>query len=123
MIGPDIAFELSPAKLKQLKADTDCDYLINVKGNIINEGIGGLSIPSDEPDYYASNESSVSIVIYDLNSGILISSSQVYAKLTEEGSHFDNASKVPTLATSAQTAMLVGAKKLIAKYDKYRLDN
>ncbi|WP_262495066.1 hypothetical protein [Kriegella aquimaris] len=43
--------------------------------------------------------------------------------MAESGSDFDWASKLPRLGTSAQTGMLLGAKKLIGKYDTYRLDN
>src|SRR5690606_582047 len=67
LIPQKIGFELSKEELLDLKKSTDCDYLINVKGNVINDGAGTISLPSNDSNYYASNEASVSITIYDLN--------------------------------------------------------
>lgn len=118
LIPPKIAFDLSKEEMMVLRESTDCDYLINVKGNIIGDGAGTISVPSNDSNYYASNEASVSIQIYDLNNGELISSSQVNGKVVDQGSHFDNRSRVPSISTSSHTAMLVGARKLIEKYKK-----
>lgn len=122
LIPQKIAFELSKEELLDLRKSTDCDYLINVKGNIISDGAGTLSVPSNDSNYYASNEASVSITIYDLNNGVLISSSQVNGKVTDQGSHFDNRSKIPSISTNSHTAMLIGARKLIERYKKNSID-
>jgi hypothetical protein len=52
------AFELSKEELMDLRKSMDCDYLINVKGNVINDGAGTLSVLSNDSNYYASNEAS-----------------------------------------------------------------
>ena len=49
-------------------------------GTIINEGLGSVAVPSDDFGYYGSNQSSVSIHIYHLDSGIELSSSSVHAQ-------------------------------------------
>lgn len=120
LVASKIEFELSSQKLKQLGQDTDCDYLINVRGNIVSNGAGLLSLNAGDANYSASNQSSVSIIIYNLESGEIISSSQVTAKDTAENSHFDNGN--PSIHSSAETLMVKAAKNLIKKYKVNRLD-
>lgn len=122
LIPSKIDFVLKPDEIKKLKTDSNCSFIINIKGEIISNGAGTISVQSDNPYYNASNKSSVSIKIYDLESGMLISSSQVYAKSTNEGSHFDDGNSFPNINTSSHSLMLTGAKKLIKKYKKIRLD-
>lgn len=117
LLPPKINFNLSKKELLELNDLTECDYLINIKGNIIGDGAGTISILND-PNHYATNQSSVSILIYDLNTGILISSSQVNAKVVDQGSQIDNSS-IPKISTSSHTAMVQAAKNLIKKYSKY----
>lgn len=119
LVPTKIKFELSREELLGLKESTDCDFLINIKGNIISNNAGSISVPSNDSNYYASNQASVSISIYDLNEGTLISSSQVLGKVINEGSHFDNSNYIPSVLTSSDNLMLTGAKKLIKKYEKY----
>jgi hypothetical protein len=118
LIAPEIRFDLEKEKLLELKEQTGCDYLINVKGNIIKQGLGAVSVPVDDLEFYSSNESSVEIKIYQLETGIEISSSSVFAKTIDQGELYKTNS-VPKLNTSSHTAMLQAAKKLIRKYDKY----
>ncbi|MDF0717010.1 hypothetical protein PY092_12680 [Muricauda sp. 334s03] len=122
MVPPKIAFEPSPKELKQIGQSTDCDYLINIRGNIISNGAGILSYDSGNGYYSASNQSSISIIIYELTNGTIISSSQALAKDTAENSHFDENTNVPTFHSSAETMMVKAAKNLIKKYDSNRLD-
>src|SRR5690606_9087655 len=122
LIPPEIGFELTREELIDLGKATGCDYLINISGRVINSGAGSLSNPTNDYTYYAANESSVSIWIHDLNSGILLSTSQVRSILTDQGSHFDNKDKFPVLIMDSHSAMLSGARKLIKKYGKYRVD-
>ncbi|AEM71953.1 hypothetical protein Murru_2931 [Allomuricauda ruestringensis DSM 13258] len=122
LIPAKIGFGLTKEKLLDLGKSSNCDYLINVKGKIINDGAGGISFASNYPNSpYAANEASVSIRIYDLNNGMLISSSQVHGKTADQGSIFEDGKNRPTLLQSSHTSMLAGAKKLIAKYRKNRL--
>lgn len=118
LVAPKISFDLEKDELLDLKNQTGCDYLINVKGNIIKQGLGAVSVPVDDLEYYSSNESSVEIKIYQLETGIEISSSSVFAKIIDQG-EISKTNSVPKLNTSAHTAMLSAAKKLIRKYDKY----
>ena len=122
LVPATLAFELSDPELRELGGQSSCRYLINVSGHIITENAGSLSIPSDDPHYYATNESAVRIKIYDLHSGMLISSSEAYAKLVDQGSHFEESKGIPMLLQSSHASMLVAAEKLIRKYRKNRVD-
>ncbi len=122
LVSPKIGFELNRKELEQLKRDTECDFLINVRGNVISNGAGTLSFDTGNGYYSASNQSSVSIMIYDLNTSAIISSSQATAKAISENSHFDNGNGVPRINSSAETLMLKAAKKLIKKYNAYQLN-
>lgn len=122
LISPKIGFELNKTELETLKRDTHCDFLINIRGNVISNGAGTVSFDSGNGHYSASNQSSVSIMIYDLNTGEIISSSQAMAKVTSENSHFDDNKGVPSINSSAETLMVKAAKKLIKKYETNRLD-
>ncbi len=122
LLGNTINYKLSEKELIQLKKDTDCDYIINIKGNIINTAAGSIYVPVSGEDYYATNEASVEIIIYNLNTQTLISSSQAYGKHTDESSDFGNEPSIPTLNSSAHNIMLTACRRLIKKYDKNRLD-
>ncbi|WP_396600741.1 hypothetical protein [Algibacter sp. R77976] len=123
IIAPEISFDLNKEELIKLHKDSGCDFLINIKGNVISENAGSLSFPSNNSDYYATNEASVSIKIYDLKNGEIISSSQVNGKVVDQGSEFNSSNDFPILSTSAHTTMLKGAKRLINKYKKYQINN
>ncbi len=122
LISPKIGFELNRRELEQIKRDTECDYLINIRGNVISNGAGTVSFHSGNGYYSASNQSSVAILIYDLNSGEIISSSQAVAKVTSENSHFSDNKGIPSVNTSAETLMVKAAKKLIKKYNTHQLN-
>ncbi len=122
IIAPKIEFNLNRAKLAKIKQNTGCDFLINVRGTVISNGAGSISFDSGNGNYNTSNESSVNIIIYDLNTNEIISSSQVTAKVTSENSHFDNGNVIPSINSSAETIMVKAAKNLIKKYNKNRLD-
>ncbi|MCM4166431.1 hypothetical protein KCTC52924_03364 [Arenibacter antarcticus] len=120
LIAPKIKFELSEADLNELKRNTDCDYIINIGGNVISDGLGTLSF-SDQNEN-SSNRASVSISIYDLNTKTLISSSQVYGKIENRESVFPEDNKhLPSINPSSHMIMLKGAEKLIRKYGKNQL--
>ncbi|PIB27556.1 hypothetical protein BFP77_11750 [Maribacter sp. 4U21] len=121
LVESRISFDLDKDKLLELKEQTNCNYLINVKGVILHQGLGAVSVPTDQLDFYSSNESAVEIKIYELTTGVEMSSSSVFAKTVDQGEISKNNS-IPRLNTSSHTAMLMAAKKLIRKYDKYRTD-
>jgi len=118
LVAPEISFDLNQYQLTKIGEETGCDYLINVKGKIVKQALGAVSVPTDNLDYYSSNESAVEIHIYELNSGLEISSSSVYAKIVDQG-QISKTNSIPSLNTSAHTAMLTAAKKLVRKYDRY----
>lgn len=120
LVAPKLKFDLSASDLLQLQRDTDCDYLINIQGNSISDGAGTLTFSDQENN--SSNRASVSIAIYDLNAGLLISSSQVYGKTTVKNSIWEDDKGSPTINPSSHMIMLTGARKLIGKYKKNRLD-
>ena len=118
----EISFDMDRKQLLKLNEDSGCDYLINIEGKVITEGIGPITLPNqDLLSDYSSNESSVSIRIYHLETGIEISSSSVYAKSVEQANAFGTRSNkyIPKVNTSSNTALLSGAKKLIRKYKKH----
>lgn len=122
LLPREISFDMNRDKLLKLSEDSGCDYLINIKGRVITEGIGSITLPNHElMTDYSSNESSVSIRIFHLKTGIELSSSSVYAKSVEQASAFGTRSNeyIPTFNTSSDNALLSGAKKLIGKYKKY----
>ena len=121
LVAPKIKFELSETDLNVLKRDTDCDYIINIGGNVISDGLGSLSFPDQNESL--SNRASVSITIYDLKAKALISSSQVYGKIEDQESVFPgNKNGLPSINPSSHMIMLTGARKLIRKYGKNQLD-
>lgn len=121
-ISPNINFELDTKELEEIRQVSGCDFLINLKGNIVSNGAGTLSYDNGDGYYSASNQSSVFVIIYDLNAASVISSSQVTAKATNENSHFDKTNGLSGINPSAETMMVNAAKKLIKRYDKNRLD-
>ncbi|MEH6679802.1 MAG: hypothetical protein V7724_04600 [Sediminicola sp.] len=118
LIPTEIGFDLEQGQLLELREATGCNYLINVRGTIINEGVGSVTVPSDDLGYYGSNQSSVSIHIYHLDSGIELSSSSVHAKVVDQG-EISKTNSIPRINTSSHTSMLTAAKKLIRKYGSY----
>ena len=118
LVAPRIKFDLSTSEMEQLKEDTGCDYIINIQGKLISDGVGAISFQNSNPYYNASNSASVSISIYDLNTGIQISSSQAYGKTTDESSHFDEGNGLSDFHSSSNMLLLKALKKLIRQYKK-----
>ena len=116
LVAPKIKFNLAEIDLKELRQNTDSDYLINIKGNAISDGAGSLTLGNETEN--SSNRASVSINIYDLNAAILISSSQVYGKTVHNEPIFPEDKNPPILNPSSNMIMVKGAKKLIRKYEK-----
>ncbi|PRX54865.1 hypothetical protein [Flagellimonas meridianipacifica] len=121
LVGPEIKMEPSQAELLQLHQDSNCDYLINLTGTVISEGAGSLSFNDPNSSYTTSNSSSVSIQIYDLKTGMIISSSRAFGKDTQENSVFEKEGAL-SLHSRAEPIMIQAAERLINKYNKYRID-
>lgn len=118
LLPPEIGFHLDGKELRSLGKDSGCHFLINVTGTVVTNNAGSINVPLNDPGYYATNESWVQIRIYDLRTGLEISSARMDTKLVNEGSHFDDPDRFPTLNMSAQTAMLKAGRKLVRKYRK-----
>ncbi len=119
LIPPIINFNLSKEELIELHHLSDCEYLINIKGNVVSNDAGSIAIAKkDTPDFYDKNESNVSIKIYDLKLGVLISSSSVIGKYINQSSAFNDKSHT-YITKSAHQSMVNGTSNLIAKYYKY----
>ena len=126
LLAPEISFDLDAKQLLKLGEDSGCDYLINVDGRVIKEGIGSFAPQSDPRTEYNSNESSVSIKIYHLGTGMEISSSSIYAKSEQGPTVFEPSQTqkyIPRVVTSSNTALLSAVKRLIRKYEKYGTKN
>ena len=121
VMEPTISFDLDKKALIALWEVTGCDYLINIEAKVLSSGVGAITIPTDNSDDYARNESTVAIKIYYLPEGIELSSSYANALLEEQGTAFDKNHSIPTINTSAETAALLATKKLIRKYAKYQV--
>jgi|GEM_PF-707781 len=122
LISPEIKFDLSKNELLKLGKDTNCDYLINISGKIVSNGAGSISLSSNNPNYSASNEAEVTIKIYNLQHGNLLSYSSVNGKIIDEGSQFGTGNHIPSFIASAETIMIGGTNRLIRKYNRYRTD-
>ena len=121
LVGPEIKFEPNQSELKKLYENSNCDFLINVKGQIISNSASSFYTNEQNSNYSTSNRSAVFIKIFDLKSGTIISSSNGHAKSTEEHSEFDKDGEL-NWTTRAEPMMIKAAEGLIMKYNKYRVD-
>lgn len=121
LIAPKIKFEPTTAELKEMNENSSCDFLINLSGQIISNSASSFYTNDQSSSYNTSNQSSVSIKIYDLKSGILVSSSHANAIDTERNSDFEKNGAL-NWTTSAEPMMIRAVEGLIMKYRKNRLD-
>lgn len=106
----------SQEQLRYLKDATGMDFLITVESNMIKDEMGSFAHAPSVGFSTQTNEASVSIKIYDLNTQSLISDSNVrgIAKVTkgEDDNSWDYVNNAPTIS-------MQGMKKLIKRYRKY----
>tara|TARA_R110001592_G_scaffold47202_2_gene149802 strand:- start:342 stop:992 length:651 start_codon:yes stop_codon:yes gene_type:complete len=121
LVAPEIKFEATQSELKELYENSNCDFLINVRGQIISNNASSFYTNNQSSSFNTSNRSSVSIKIYDLKSGTMISSSNANAIDTERHSDFEKDGAL-NWTTRAEPMMIRAAEGLIIKYSKYRLD-
>ena len=121
LVSPEIKFELTQSEQKELYENSNCDFLINVSGQIISNNASSFYTNDQSSSYNTSNRSSVFIKIYDLKSGTTISSSHANAIDTERHSDFEKDGAL-NWTTRAEPMMIRAAEGLIIKYGKYRLD-
>lgn len=115
-----IGFNLSSSELQDLHAYTNCDFLINVTGEVTARD-GQKFVPNDlYSNYSPSDRTTVTIVIYDLKNGTEISSSKVNTVDFEE---FDTLEPDRNrLTLKAEYMMAKATRKLIRKYGRNRAD-
>jgi len=121
LVEPEIEFEPTQSELKKLYENSKCDFLINVRGQIISNSASSFYTNDQRLSYSTSNRSAVFIKIFDLKNGTIISSSNGQAKSTEEHSEFDK-DRALNWTTGAESMMVRAAEGLIIKYNKYRTD-
>jgi len=121
LVKPNIRFEPTPLELKELYKNSKCDFLINVRGEIIANNASSFYTNNHSSSYTTSNRSLVVIRIYDLKSGALISSSNANAIDTETHSELEKDGAL-NWTTRAEPMMLRAVEGLVLKYKKHRLD-
>ena len=121
LVEPEIKFEPSQTELKELYKNSKCDFLINVRGQIISNNASSFYSNDQNLSYSTSNRSAVFIKIFDLKNGILISSSNGKAISTEEHSDLEKNGAL-NWTTRSEPMMVRAAEGLIMKYNKYRTD-
>ncbi len=121
LVEPEIKFEPTQSELKKLYENSKCDFLINVKGQIISNNASSFYSNDQSLSYSTSNRSAVFIKIFNLKNRILISSSKGQAISTEVHSNLEKDGAF-NWTTPAEPMMIRAAEGLIIKYGKYRLD-
>ena len=121
LVKPDIKFEPSQSELKELYEYSNCEFLINVRGQIISNKASSFYSNDQRLSYSTSNSSAVFIKIFDLKNGVLISSSNGQAVSKEGHSDLENDGAL-NWTTKAEPMMVRAAEGLIMKYNKYRVD-
>ncbi len=121
LVKPDIKFEPTRSELRELYKNSNCDFLINVRGEIISNNASSFYTNNHSSSYTTSNKSSVTIKIYDLKSRTLISSSNANAIDTERHSDLEKDGAL-NWTTHAEPMMFRAVEGLILKYNKHRLD-
>lgn len=121
LIAPNIKFEPTPAELNEIYENSNCDFLINVSGQIISNSASSFYTNDQSSSYNTSNRSSVSLKIYDLKSGVMVSSSNANAIDTERHSDFEKNGAL-NWTTRAEPMMIRAVEGLIMKYRKNRLE-
>ncbi|NKQ38412.1 MAG: hypothetical protein HF967_02860 [Methanosarcinales archaeon] len=118
ILAEQYPFEPSVSELKEIKLITNCDYLINVKSNILKNEGGSLSYNRGSQFDSDTNRASSTIKIYDLNALVLVSDVSV----TGSSSNIKKPNDDGFTYMSNSTNILVnGLTKLIKKYKKHRL--
>lgn len=123
IIESSIKHNLNRSQLIKLGHDSECDYLINIEGDIITDNIGGINYESSI-EKSATNKSIASIKIYDLNSGLLLSLSTAKASmsigpdlLNDTTNEVNNSGReYPNLYRNASFGLNKSIRKLIKNY-------
>ena len=119
VIGPEIPHNPSLKDLQRLKLLTECDYLINIKTEIVKNDLGSFTFSRSQGRAKKINKAITEITIYDLNKIEVLSKSSSVGKvevIETEDSGWDYVSSGWTLAVQS-------LKNLVRKYKKYKIYN
>lgn len=110
-------FPLSNEELKQIKIGTNYDYFIQIKsGNTKNE-LGTIDTTPSRFNGNLTNEASIKLIIYDLNTQQIIYSKDAFGVT---GNPENNSSDV-TISKSSQSLLFGCLKKIFKDLDKKSL--
>lgn len=110
-------FPLSNEELKQIKIGTNYDYFIQIKsGNTKNE-LGTIDTTPSRFNGSLTNEASIKLIIYDLNTQQIIYSKDAFGVT---GNPENNSSDV-TISKSSQSLLFGCLKKIFKDLDKKSL--
>lgn len=110
-------FPLSNEELKQIKIGTNYDYFIQIKsGNAKNE-LGTIDTTPSRFNGNLTNEASIKLIIYDLNTQQIIYSKDAFGVT---GNPENNSSDV-TISKSSQSLLFGCLKKIFKDLDKKSL--
>ncbi len=121
LVDPAIKFEPTQRELKELFENSKCDFLINVRGQVISNKASSFYSNDKNLNYSTSNRLAVLIKIFDLKNGVIISYSKGKAISTEQHSDLEKDGSL-NWTTRAEPMMIRAAERLIIRYNKYRTD-
>jgi hypothetical protein len=113
LMKAEIPFSPSKEELREIKAGTDCDYLINIKGTVLNDEMSGFAGGTTYGSTIKTNAAKVELNIYDLNHLKLLSSSSIIGKEKRELNAKDYDWSI---VESAKVIKNMGLYRLIKKY-------
>lgn len=110
-------FPLSNEELKQIKIGTNYDYFIQIKsGNAKNE-LGTIDTTPSRFNDNLTNEASIKLIIYDLNTQQIIYSKDAFGVTVNP----ENNSSDVTISKSSQSLLFGCLKKIFKDLDKKSL--
>lgn len=111
-------FPLTAAELKQIKLGSNYDYFIQIKSGKSKNELGSTEIRPSEFSENLSNEASLQMIIYDLNTQQIIYSKNAYGitKNPEENT------RDVTFSKSSDELTIGCLKKILRDLDKKSID-
>ena len=114
LIGSKLPYNLSKDNLNDLRVGTDCDFLINYKVDILNDGLNSLSAPPPIGTVRKINEVLVEISIYDIAKSEVLSRTSIIGKAKLDISEDDSGWDI------ADTPEIISRKALSNLINQYR---
>ena len=122
IIGKQLPLNPTAKELKEIKALSNCDFLINIESKIIKDEMGNSEHSTNIGTVTKYNQASSKIQIYDLNKLDLISESTSFGEVKVKKTPEDNGiiETVFNYTTPGRTLALNTIKKLIRQYKKHQ---